>query len=85
LPPRRSSADRDDDLCGRLHSADPAGCAVFVSTQHSPVHLAKSVSTLDQLSHGRIESFGTGGKNRPFAASAWTRRDTWRGLPRGSR
>jgi probable F420-dependent oxidoreductase len=45
------------------------GCAVFVSTQHSPVHLAKSVSTLDQLSHGRIEvGVGTGGKNRPFAA-----------------
>ena len=31
------------------------GCSVFVSTLHSPVHLAKSVSTLDQLSHGRIE------------------------------
>ena len=45
------------------------GCAVFVSTLHSPVYLAKSVSTLDQLSHGRIEvGVGTGGKNRPFAA-----------------
>ena len=45
------------------------GCVVFVSTLHSPVHLAKSVSTLDQLSRGRIEvGVGTGGRNRPFAA-----------------
>jgi probable F420-dependent oxidoreductase len=45
------------------------GCAVFVSTLHSPVHLAKSVSTLDQLSQGRIEvGVGTGGPGRPFAA-----------------
>jgi alkanesulfonate monooxygenase SsuD/methylene tetrahydromethanopterin reductase-like flavin-dependent oxidoreductase (luciferase family) len=45
------------------------GCAVFVSTLHSPVHLAKSVITLDQLSRGRIEvGVGTGGKGRPFAA-----------------
>jgi probable F420-dependent oxidoreductase len=45
------------------------GCVVFVSTLHSPVHLAKSLSTLDQLSGGRIEiGVGTGGKGRPFAA-----------------
>jgi probable F420-dependent oxidoreductase len=45
------------------------GCVVFVSTLHSPVHLAKSLSTLDQLSRGRIEiGVGTGGKSRPFAA-----------------
>jgi probable F420-dependent oxidoreductase len=45
------------------------GCSVFVSTLHSPVHLAKSISTLDQLSRGRIEvGVGTGGGNRPFAA-----------------
>jgi probable F420-dependent oxidoreductase len=45
------------------------GCAVFVSTLHSPVHLAKSISTLDQLSLGRVEvGVGTGGKGRPFAA-----------------
>ncbi len=45
------------------------GCVVFVSTLHSPVHLAKSLSTLDQLSRGRIEiGVGTGGKGRPFAA-----------------
>ena len=45
------------------------GCVVFVSTLHSPVHLAKSLSTLDQLSRGRIEiGVGTGGQGRPFAA-----------------
>jgi probable F420-dependent oxidoreductase len=45
------------------------GCAVYVSTLHNPVHLAKSLSTLDQLSRGRIEiGVGTGGKGRPFAA-----------------
>jgi probable F420-dependent oxidoreductase len=45
------------------------GCVVFVSTLHSPVHLAKSLSTLDQLSRGRLEiGVGTGGKGRPFAA-----------------
>jgi len=49
----------------RLH----LGCAVFVSTLYSPVHLAKTVSTLDQLSRGRIEvGVGTGGPGRPFAA-----------------
>ena len=45
------------------------GCTVFVSTLYSPVHLAKSLSTLDQLSRGRIEiGVGTGGRDRPFAA-----------------
>jgi len=45
------------------------GCVVFVSTLHSPVHLAKSVASLDQLSRGRIDvGVGTGGKVRPFAA-----------------
>jgi probable F420-dependent oxidoreductase len=45
------------------------GCVVFVSTLHSPVHLAKSLATLDQLSRGRVEiGVGTGGKFRPFAA-----------------
>jgi probable F420-dependent oxidoreductase len=45
------------------------GCVVFVSTLHNPVHLAKSVSSLDQLSRGRIEiGVGTGGQDRPFAA-----------------
>ena len=45
------------------------GCAVFVSTLYSPVHLARSLSALDQLSQGRIEiGVGTGGPGRPFAA-----------------
>jgi probable F420-dependent oxidoreductase len=45
------------------------GCVVFVSTLHSPVRLANSLASLDQLSRGRIEvGVGTGGKMRPFAA-----------------
>jgi probable F420-dependent oxidoreductase len=45
------------------------GCVVFVTPLHNPVHLAKHVSTLDQLSRGRVEiGVGTGGKARPFAA-----------------
>src|SRR5215831_17760704 len=45
------------------------GCAVFVTPLHSPVHLAKGLSTLDQLSCGRIEiSVGTGGRHRMFSA-----------------
>src|SRR5215510_7668014 len=45
------------------------GCAVFVTPLHSPVHLAKSLSTLDQLSRGRLEvGVGTGGRVRMFAA-----------------
>jgi probable F420-dependent oxidoreductase len=45
------------------------GCVVFVSTLHGPVHLAKSIATLDQLGRGRIDvGVGTGGKARPFAA-----------------
>lgn len=45
------------------------GCAVFVTTLHTPAHLAKSLSSLDQLSRGRIEiGVGSGGKGRPFAA-----------------
>jgi probable F420-dependent oxidoreductase len=44
------------------------GCAVLITTLHSPVHLAKSVSTLDQLSRGRVEiGVGTGGR-RMFSA-----------------
>jgi probable F420-dependent oxidoreductase len=45
------------------------GCVVFVSTLHSPVHLAKSLASLDQLSRGRLDvGVGTGGRGRPFAA-----------------
>ena len=44
------------------------GCAVFVSPLHNPVHLAKAISTLDQLSRGRIEvGIATGGKGRMFS------------------
>jgi alkanesulfonate monooxygenase SsuD/methylene tetrahydromethanopterin reductase-like flavin-dependent oxidoreductase (luciferase family) len=47
------------------------GCAVFVSSLHSPLHLAKSISTLDQLSQGRVEvGFGAGGRNRALSAFA---------------
>jgi probable F420-dependent oxidoreductase len=45
------------------------GCVVFVSTLHLPVHLAKSLASLDQLSGGRLDiGVGTGGKHRAFAA-----------------
>lgn len=45
------------------------GCVVFVSTLHSPLHLAKSISTLDHLSGGRIEAgFGVGGPSRALQA-----------------
>ena len=47
------------------------GCAVFVSPLHNPVHMAKSISTLDQLSRGRIEiGVGIGGGGRMFSAFA---------------
>jgi probable F420-dependent oxidoreductase len=45
------------------------GCAVFVTPLHSPVHLARSLATLDQLSRGRLEvGVGTGGRFRAFSA-----------------
>jgi probable F420-dependent oxidoreductase len=45
------------------------GCAVFVTPLHNPVHLAKRVSTLDQLSRGRLEiGVGIGGRHRMFSA-----------------
>ncbi|GAB3007758.1 LLM class flavin-dependent oxidoreductase [Amycolatopsis acidiphila] len=45
------------------------GCAVFVTPLHNPVHLAKSIATLDQLSRGRVEvGIGAGGRGRPFGA-----------------
>src|SRR5215475_4920122 len=45
------------------------GCAVLVTPLHNPVHLAKSLSTLDQLSRGRLEvGVGTGGRGRMFSA-----------------
>ena len=45
------------------------GCAVFVTPLRNPVHLAKSITSLDQLSGGRIDvGVAVGGKFRPFAA-----------------
>jgi probable F420-dependent oxidoreductase len=45
------------------------GCAVFVLPLHNPLHLAKAISSLDCLSHGRVEvGLATGGRQRPFAA-----------------
>jgi probable F420-dependent oxidoreductase len=47
------------------------GCTVFVTTLHSPVHLAKALASVDQLSGGRVEvGVGSGGPRRPFAAFA---------------
>ena len=43
------------------------GCAVFVLPLHNPLHLAKAISSLDCLSHGRAEvGVATGGRGRPF-------------------
>jgi probable F420-dependent oxidoreductase len=45
------------------------GCAVFVLPLHNPLHLAKAISSLDCLSHGRVEvGVAAGGAARPFAA-----------------
>jgi probable F420-dependent oxidoreductase len=45
------------------------GCSVLVSPLRSPVHLAKSVASLDQLSRGRVEiGVGLGGRSPLLAA-----------------
>ena len=45
------------------------GCAVFVLPLHNPLHLAKAISSLDCLSHGRVEvGVAAGGLGRPFGA-----------------
>jgi probable F420-dependent oxidoreductase len=47
------------------------GCMMLVSPLYSPLHLAKSLSSLDQLSRGRVEiGVGTGGRFRMFSAFA---------------
>ncbi len=45
------------------------GCAVFVLPLHNPLHLAKAISSLDCMSHGRVEvGVASGGRGRPFGA-----------------
>jgi probable F420-dependent oxidoreductase len=45
------------------------GCVVFVTPLHNPVRLAKSLSTLDQLSRGRLDvGVAIGGQGRMFSA-----------------
>jgi probable F420-dependent oxidoreductase len=45
------------------------GCAVLISSLVSPVHLAKSIASVDQLSGGRLEvGLATGGGFRMFDA-----------------
>lgn len=45
------------------------GCSVYVAPLHNPVHLAKSLSSLDQLSRGRLEvGLGVGGRARMLPA-----------------
>jgi probable F420-dependent oxidoreductase len=45
------------------------GCAVFVMPLHNPLHLAKAIASLDQLSRGRVEvGVAAGGRGRPFGA-----------------
>lgn len=45
------------------------GCAMLVSSLHNPIHLAKAVATVDQLSRGRIDiGLVAGGPGRMFSA-----------------
>ncbi|HEU5161165.1 MAG TPA: LLM class flavin-dependent oxidoreductase [Streptosporangiaceae bacterium] len=45
------------------------GCAVLVTPLHNPVHLAKSLGSLDQLSRGRLDvGVAIGGGGRMFSA-----------------
>src|SRR6266516_6166340 len=61
------------------------GCAVFVSPLHSPLHLAKSLSTVDQLSRGRIEvGVATGGRSPTRFGLCGTRSRRRAGTPPGS-
>jgi probable F420-dependent oxidoreductase len=52
------------------------GCAVFLSALRSPVHLAKMLSSLDQLSQGRLEvgvGLGTPRLDAAFGVESSTR------------
>jgi alkanesulfonate monooxygenase SsuD/methylene tetrahydromethanopterin reductase-like flavin-dependent oxidoreductase (luciferase family) len=52
-----------------LNDALRFGCAVHVTPLHHPIHLAKSISTLDQLTRGRLEvGVGIGGRARLWPA-----------------
>ncbi|MQA03933.1 MAG: LLM class flavin-dependent oxidoreductase [Streptosporangiales bacterium] len=45
------------------------GCVVYVAALHNPVHLAKTLSTLDQLSRGRLEAgLGVGAPRVQYSA-----------------
>src|SRR6201995_3451807 len=45
------------------------GCPVFLLPLHPPRPLAKAISALDCLSHGRVDvGIATGGRGRPFEA-----------------
>ena len=47
------------------------GCSMLILPLYSPLHLAKSISSLDQLSRGRLEvGVGVGGRFRMFSAFA---------------
>lgn len=49
------------------------GTAVLLTPLRSPVHLAKSLATLDQLSHGRLEvGIGLGGSPAVYPAYGFT-------------
>lgn len=64
--------------CTALSSASGSGrlrlgCSVWISPLQQPVQLAKSLSTLDQLSRGRLEvGLGSGGQYRMFSAFGMT-------------
>ena len=49
------------------------GCAVFVLPLHNPLHLAKAISSLDCLSHGRVEvgvvAGGRGARSPPSGST----------------
>ena len=56
-------------LCAAYTDRIRLGCAVYVSTLASPLHLAKAIATLDQVSGGRLEvGLGSGGGFRAFRA-----------------
>ena len=62
------------------------GCAVFVLPLHNPVHLAKAISSLDCLSHGRVEvGLATGGRGVRSRPLAWTPTSRWLASTRRSR